>query len=197
MGGPEPIHHSEKKHLLNELFSILSGFPGGIQEYDLLGILQEKTIPVFKDFSLEYPLQLFRWHFLIFHLLYSLRDLLRQERTGDLAIHCLHIALLPYISNETTLPDFPDSLREYYLDLNQIYQVDKDAVSEMIQQFWARYGKFSKRPEALRVLGLSDSATPGAIKIRFRELVLVHHPDKGGDREIFEKISEAASILLD
>jgi hypothetical protein len=41
------------------------------------------------------------------------------------------------------------------------------------------------------VLGIEGSATPQLVEDRFRALVQVHHPDKGGDRNQFEEIVQA------
>lgn len=46
-------------------------------------------------------------------------------------------------------------------------------------------------------LGVEIDATDKEIKKAFRELSKEHHPDKGGDEELFKRISEAYSILSD
>lgn len=46
-------------------------------------------------------------------------------------------------------------------------------------------------------LGLEKSATQDDIKKAYRKLVMVHHPDKGGDQEKFKKISESYEVLSD
>ena len=46
-------------------------------------------------------------------------------------------------------------------------------------------------PKSLRVMDLSDEATPQDIKTRFKELVKIHHPDaNGGDSRSEEKLRE-------
>ena len=45
------------------------------------------------------------------------------------------------------------------------------------------------------ILGLETSATEDEIKKAFRTLVMIHHPDKGGDRDKFEKIVAAYTVL--
>ena len=45
------------------------------------------------------------------------------------------------------------------------------------------------------VLGLSQSATQDEIKRAFRKLAIQHHPDKGGDQELFKEINAAYEIL--
>jgi len=46
-------------------------------------------------------------------------------------------------------------------------------------------------------LGIEKTATPEDIKKAYRKLVMVHHPDKGGNQEKFKKISESYEILSD
>ena len=46
-------------------------------------------------------------------------------------------------------------------------------------------------------LDIPIDATDEEIKIRFRSLAQVHHPDKGGDEQIFVRIKLAYEILID
>lgn len=47
------------------------------------------------------------------------------------------------------------------------------------------------------VLGLDKTATPEEIKKAYKKLAKMHHPDAGGDEEMFKKINEAYAILSD
>lgn len=47
------------------------------------------------------------------------------------------------------------------------------------------------------ILGVSEDAPIGEIKKAYRKLAKIHHPDKGGDAEEFQKYEEAYSILSD
>lgn len=48
-----------------------------------------------------------------------------------------------------------------------------------------------------QTLGVSKQATPDEIKKAYRKLASQHHPDKGGDTAMFQKIEEAYRILSD
>lgn len=52
------------------------------------------------------------------------------------------------------------------------------------------------RTEALRVLGLQDSANADDIRAAHRKLILQNHPDKGGSDYLASKINEAKDALL-
>ena len=47
------------------------------------------------------------------------------------------------------------------------------------------------------ILGVDPKSTPEEIKIAYRNLAREHHPDKGGDAEIFKEIAAAYSVLSD
>lgn len=48
-----------------------------------------------------------------------------------------------------------------------------------------------------RVLGLDKSATTADVKKAYRKLAVRHHPDKGGDSEMFKEICRAYEVLSD
>ena len=49
--------------------------------------------------------------------------------------------------------------------------------------------------DPFKVLGLKRSASDEDIKTKYRELILIHHPDKGGDHHEFIRIQQAYEIL--
>lgn len=50
--------------------------------------------------------------------------------------------------------------------------------------------------EPHQILGIGKYATPADIKNAFRRLAAVHHPDKGGDAEIFKEIRQAYNMMM-
>ena len=47
------------------------------------------------------------------------------------------------------------------------------------------------------ILGVANTATPDEIKKAYRKLASQHHPDKGGDKTMFQQVQEAYSVLSD
>ena len=47
------------------------------------------------------------------------------------------------------------------------------------------------------VLGLSNNASQDEIKKSYRKLSFKHHPDRGGEKEKFQQLNEAYSVLSD
>ena len=50
-------------------------------------------------------------------------------------------------------------------------------------------------PKALHILGLELPLSLDALKSKYRELSIKHHPDKGGSEEKFKKITDAFNLL--
>ena len=48
-----------------------------------------------------------------------------------------------------------------------------------------------------KILNLNKDCSQEDIKKNYKILAMKHHPDKGGDSEIFKDISEAYQILID
>jgi hypothetical protein len=47
------------------------------------------------------------------------------------------------------------------------------------------------------LLGVERDAKPSIIKAAYRRLAAVHHPDKGGDQEMFVAVTTAYNVLMD
>lgn len=179
------------------LHSLLLANPEGMAEHELLAALKRLGVPLFAEHDRHDPLELFQHHFLLFHLLHGLRDRLRARRSGDIAIHCLKIVLLPPPAGaDGNLPEVFDPLRAYYLDLGQLQGVERGDVEAMLDRFWTLYAGYARRDQALAVFGLRTDAGRDEVKRRYRQLAREHHPDLGGDPERFRRVREAAEHLL-
>ena len=108
----------------------------------------------------------------------------------------MQIVLCPYQANMADQLTLPDPLRCYYLDLDQLYATGPDEVAALLNAFWVRMGRLDCREDALQVLGLSDPVDDAAIRRRYRELVMVHHPDRGGETARLQLINAAVADLL-
>lgn len=132
--------------------------------------------------------QLFRCNFLMMNALYRLQE----ELQGDgwwLQLEALDIALLPY--QPSAVPAAASPLRDYYLDWNVFWQTDRDEIEALLTDFWRRLARLpdqSKREEALHLFELASDADSQAIRRRWRELALTHHPDRGGDAETYIRL---------
>lgn len=190
------------------LLTILSRHPEGMKEYDLMEELRE-TVPGLFDFGpLHRDLALFRSHFILFHQLHLLRRRLLREERFILHIHCLEIRLVPFSPSSSGSSatsgssggaelESHDPMGEYYLDVSNLEGVGEREVEEMLQGFYRRLESWWSREGDLATLGLPADAAMEEVERRYRELALVHHPDRGGDEECFRAIGEAVARLRD
>ncbi len=47
------------------------------------------------------------------------------------------------------------------------------------------------------ILGISNDSSESQIKKAYYKLSFIHHPDKGGDKDVFSEITEAYDVLMD
>jgi len=192
--GASPVADALLADFEQRLSKILDEHPDGIDEFKLIKLLQREGHEAFAPDLFEDHLSLFRAHFILFHALYRLRDRLHAEGKGTLEIHTLRVVLLPYADVGEALAA-EDRMRAYYIDLTNLAETTAEDVEEMLGTFWARYYARERRAEALSWLGLEDPVDEKTIRERYRELALVHHPDRGGDKARFQQLSEAMAIL--
>lgn len=166
-----------------------------LTEFALLRALKAAGAPEFGAIPAGDNLALFRQHFLLFHLLYRLRDRLRQERCAELRIHALRIAREAYCAGTPGL-EAEDPLRTYYLDITQLHRTTADEVEALLAGFWSRVTARDERAQALAVLGLESPIDLAAAKRRYRRLAMQHHPDRGGDPERLKTINWAMGVLV-
>ncbi len=177
------------------LRQILQARPEGLSEYELIGALQAGRRPFFDGGIFQDSVSLFRAHFLLFHVLYRLREQLLADRQAHLHIEPLRIQMAPLHAPERSQLDSPDPLRAYYLDLGQLENTGREEIESMLGRFWSRLYADEHRLEALQTLGLSEPVDYETIRRQYRQLVMRHHPDRGGDTARVQVLNEAMAIL--
>ena len=141
-------------------------------------------------------LGLFHRHFLVMNALYQLQQQYWQTSKQVLRISPLHIQLQPCAHDaHSGLPDAVNSVAAFYLDWGNFEQTDEAEVKALLESFWQQYYRLEARSDALLVLQLDSSASPSQIEHRYRRLAARHHPDKGGDAELFIRIRNAYEQL--
>ena len=57
--------------------------------------------------------------------------------------------------------------------------------------------KYENEENWYEVLGVTRTATPSEVKRAYLKLCRKHHPDKGGDKAMFQRINQANETLSD
>lgn len=170
-----------------------------LSELALIRLLQKPPWSLVGDVDFSDPARLYPVHFLLFHVLYRLRDQLAMDGL-TLQISPLRIG----ISRQSVvagngLPEREDALRRFYLDLEQ-YTLSDAHIQTMMDDFWTgREGARVSAPQAqqaAQTLGMNSIPTEFApVKQRFRRAVMKAHPDRGGDTAEIQALNEAFATL--
>lgn len=194
--------------LAEQIFVLLREQPEGCSEYQLIQQLKARHSTHIPNLPLLDKLVLFRTHFLVFNALYRLRDRLRGESRHNVQISPLCVQLLPYVAGDIGIVE-NDALREYYLDMTNLRDTDEQEVERLLASFWTRMrgDNIGERGEAwdpeqkraaLELFELDQEAASLSlpmIKRRYRQLVGIHHPDRGGSTARIQSINLAMEIL--
>lgn len=180
--------------LIAPLLALLQQAAGSYKVHELMAALrQQGAIPQLAD---DEQLQLFRVNFLIMNALYQLQAELYEEGWW-LVISTLDIRLEPLAKTPEASHAFAlgETLRSYYLDWQVFWQTDRAEVEALLNRFWRAYDGEGHKAEALALFDLHEGASQEAIRRRWRELALQHHPDRGGNAETFIRIRWAWQCL--
>lgn len=172
-------------------------------EHHIIKHLQEQQVPPFDHFKLAQANDLFHAHFLCMHALYHLKNRYLQEKRYCLLIQSVRVERHIFLEHASsaheppghTLLDTPDPLAAYYLNPKHYFDTQESDITDMLKSFWKKYLAQDQKHEALQALDLPADADPIMIKKQYRRLAQQHHPDKGGNAELFNKVREAKSIL--
>ena len=173
---------------------LLREHPAGLSEHALIQALRSPPCALLSPLEPNDNLGLFRSHFLLFHVLYRLRERLLGEQAGMLEISPLLIRIMPYRQGETGL-DANDPLRDYYLDLKQLECTGEQELEAMLKGFWSRLDAGEQHRQALAVLELDAPVDFAAVKRQYQRLVMQQHPDRGGKAERMQELNEAFAVL--
>ncbi|MWV13044.1 molecular chaperone DnaJ [Pseudomonas sp. R-28-1W-6] len=182
--------------LADQLHELLRAAPAGISEFQLIQQLKQRHSTHIPHLELTDKLVLFRTHFLLFNALYRLRDRLWQAQSAHLQINPLCMQLLPWQPGSSELAEH-DRLRDYYLDLQHLRDTAEADVEKLLASFWTRMQGGDEKRAALELFELSNEQTLNlaTIKLRYRQLVSQHHPDRGGSTSRLQSINLAMEIL--
>ena len=182
--------------LTDQLLELLQACPQGCSEYELIQQLKARHSTHIPHLPLTDRLVLFRTHFLLFNALYRLRDQLWAEQLGHLQISALCTCLQPYQAGCAALSEH-DPLRDYYLDLQQLRDTSAADVDQLMASFWTRLQGGDEKRAALELFRLHEESRLdlSTIKYRYRQLVSLHHPDRGGSTSRLQSINQAMEIL--
>jgi len=193
---PPPPPHIEA--LSAAIARIIEAHPAGLSEHQLLQALSEPPDALLAPFDSSDALALFRVHFVVFHVLYRLRQTYLDQQRGWLDISALMIQLHPHTDAELVdgrQAAQADPLAAYYLDLSHLRSTAQQDVEQMLTQFWQRLLHPDRYQAALKRLEASPSMSLGDIRQCFKRLAMRHHPDRGGSAEDYIAIQSAWDIV--
>lgn len=182
--------------LAEHLHQLLRTEPAGLSEFQLIQQLKARRCTHIPHLGLDDKLVLFRTHFLLFNALYQLRERLWQSQAAHLQISPLCVQLQPWHPGCQGVSEH-DPLRDYYLNLDNLYGTTEDDVEKLLASFWTRMQGGDKKRAALELFELNDGQPLklATIKQRYRQLVSLHHPDRGGSTSRLQSINLAMEIL--
>lgn len=182
---------------------LLDDHPMGLSEHQLLKLLQQEPHDFFAADALRDPLVLFQTHFLLFHCLYLLKQNWSIAQHATLDISATLIIKRPYNQQKTGLENkkdisqqllHADPLAQYYLDWSHFSSTTGEDVDTLLNSFWRKV--FTPKNEesiqqSLTIMQLDALVSTAELKVQYRRLAQLHHPDKGGDGEKFKTICQA------
>lgn len=180
--------------LAGQILCLLREHPEGLSEYQLIQLLKARHSTHIPHRELADKLVLFRTHFLLFNALYHLRDHLWAEHEAHLEISPLSLRLHPYVDGTQALEQ-GDPLRDYYLDLRHLGRPARPTSSGCCRVSGRACRAARRRLPPSPCSSLEGAVDYPAIKLRYRQLVSQHHPDRGGSTARLQSINKAMEIL--
>lgn len=196
-----------QNHLIEPIQAVLDIASEPVSEYDLIQILQSQGW--LDSIEAGNPLSLYTVHFLVYNALYQLnaRYKLAKEpkhvRISALAIELVEVGngaasekgaddVVAYAQDSQSEVE---GLVAFYLDWSNIDDATKDSVNDLLNTFWQKYVADDDYAQALAILGATAENSYAEIKKRYRQLAMLHHPDRGGEESIFLEVQRAFSLV--
>lgn len=157
------------------------------------------------------PLDLYRNHFALFHLLYRLQEEFYQEGVY-LHVHFMRIFLAEYPVSGKCRYYIDDtgrfcgedcvgeddyclfhrkrvgksaletlSVKYFYLDRDNFDRLDEKTAEAFLQGAWELLTRYREYEKSLSVLGITGAPDLITVKRNFRRLAMEHHPDRGAE----------------
>jgi hypothetical protein len=191
------VFTKEEVELYEYIFSILSRFESGISEFELIQEVKKERPDFFPKNCFDNNYELFVTNFLLFHTLYRMRKYLNFAKKKDMEIHFLKIQMIDSYKYEgfSHFLAGADPLEEYYSNLENLKNTTHKDIDDMLDSFWKKYVRYDKKKDAFLVLGLDENVNQEDVEKRYREMVKIYHPDRGGSIEQVQKINEAIRVL--
>ncbi len=168
-----------------------------MQEYELLSQMRAEGFLALCEAD-NYWVALFRKHFLMRHCLYRVNATWAGQGQR-LLLGPVSIELV--VAAETNRENLPSedltyqALADYYGDLNHWLAATEETCRTFVDDFFKRFAAFNEAESHLTCLGLPKDAVWGVVQQRYRRLAQQHHPDKGGDAELFLTFTRAFEAL--
>lgn len=183
-------------------------FIDGISEYELLQILKNEPYQLIKADALSDSLHLFQTHFIVFHVLYQLRNEWLINKTGDLDIQAISIKFRTHLEKETLGQaniSCADPLADYYLDWSNFDKTHAEEIDNLLDSFWQQMAGIEQGAQlsqaqidnAIHELEITDIEDLDLRKLKqhYRKSQHKYHPDKGGSIQKSQKVIHAFTVL--
>jgi len=184
--------------ILDEIFSVLSNGTH-FKVHTLAAHLQ--AVELLQQLDEDPNQDLFKRNFVLMNSLYTLQSELIED---DIYLHIDSMDI--YLADKDHAPELNSALRSYYLDW-QNYHTDNEEIKALLDSFWQRYTQsLHHLQNTLSPLHLEDLCQQWqltqpleekAIRRRWRQLAIQHHPDKGSDDDTrFKQLQNEYQQLL-
>ena len=189
-----PLNTSE---VLNQkLAGLLIGHPQGYREIELMKALESDFPEIFSARNLKDNLSLFRVHFILFNALYNLRLQWLNQQHAVLEIGQIIIRASPWHEGAENQLNPADPMQEYYLNIHNLLETGEDEVRVLLESFWTKYLAWHQADDLLLELDLpANTSDWPEIKKQYQRLSMLHHPDRGGKLEKYQKLNQAYQQL--